>query len=64
MLVLSRKLDQEIVIDGGIRIRVVEIKGNQVRLGISAPPDVAVHREEIHRSITQWRSAAEPALHS
>jgi carbon storage regulator len=51
MLVLSRKLGEEIIIDDHIRVTVVAIHGNQVRLGISAPPDVAVHREEVYRQI-------------
>lgn len=47
MLVLSRKLNQEIRIGENIVVRVIGIKGNQVRLGIVAPADVPVLREEI-----------------
>jgi carbon storage regulator len=47
MLVLSRRTGEEIVIDGGIRIRVVSVKGNQVRIGVSAPRSVAVDRQEV-----------------
>jgi carbon storage regulator len=47
MLVLSRKLNEAIVIDGGIRITVVAFRGNQVRLGIEAPDSVRVLREEL-----------------
>jgi carbon storage regulator len=47
MLVLSRKLNERIVIDGGIVVTVVKIDHNQVRLGIEAPEHVAVFREEI-----------------
>ncbi len=47
MLVLSRKLDEKIVIDGGIVITVVKIDRNQVRIGIEAPGHVQVFREEI-----------------
>jgi carbon storage regulator len=47
MLVLSRKLNEKIVIDGGIVITVVKIDGNQVRLGIEAPGHIPVYREEI-----------------
>lgn len=50
MLVLSRKEDQVIVIDGRIRVRVVEIRGSQVRLGIEAPQEVTIFRAEIDRS--------------
>jgi carbon storage regulator len=47
MLVLSRKLNETIVIDGDIRITVVGIRGNQVRIGIEAPDSVAIFREEL-----------------
>jgi carbon storage regulator len=47
MLVLSRKLNEKIVIDGGIVVTVVKIDRNQVRLGIEAPSHVGVFREEI-----------------
>jgi len=47
MLVLSRKSNERIVIDGHIRITVVGIRGNQVRLGIEAPDGVKVYREEL-----------------
>jgi carbon storage regulator len=47
MLVLSRKLNEKIIIDGNIIITVVKIDRNQVRLGIEAPGQVPVYREEI-----------------
>ncbi|WP_165065114.1 carbon storage regulator CsrA [Paludisphaera rhizosphaerae] len=47
MLVLSRKVNEKIVIDGGIVITVVKVEGGQVRLGIEAPSDVKVYREEL-----------------
>jgi carbon storage regulator len=47
MLVLSRKLNEKIVIDGGIVVTVVKIDRNQIRLGIEAPSNVRVFREEI-----------------
>ena len=47
MLVLSRKINEKIVIDGGIVVTVVKIEGGQVRLGIEAPSDVKVFREEL-----------------
>jgi carbon storage regulator len=49
MLVLSRRPGEEIVIAGSIRVTVVEIRGNQVRLGITAPPSVTVDRQEVHQ---------------
>lgn len=47
MLVLSRKIGEEIVIDGTIRVSVAAIKGDRVRIAISAPSHIAVHRNEI-----------------
>ena len=49
MLVLTRKVGSSIVIDGQIKIQVVQIKGRQVRLGISAPKETKVHREEVQQ---------------
>lgn len=48
MLVLTRRIGEEIVIAGNIRIAVVTVKGGQVQLGVSAPPAVVVDREEVH----------------
>ncbi len=47
MLVLSRKPDEQIVIGDGIVVTVVEIRGDKVRLGIEAPREVSVHRQEV-----------------
>jgi len=47
MLVLSRKQHQSLVIGENIKITVLELKGNQVRIGIDAPESITVHREEI-----------------
>ena len=51
MLVLSRKKDEKIVIGDKITIMVIEIRGDKVRLGIDAPRDVTVHREEVYDAI-------------
>ncbi len=51
MLVLSRKKNESIIIDGSITVTVVEIRGDKVRLGISAPRDIPIHREEIYDRI-------------
>jgi carbon storage regulator len=51
MLVLSRKKDEKIVIGDNITLMVIEIRGDKVRLGIDAPRDVAVHREEVYDAI-------------
>ena len=51
MLVLSRRKNESIVIDGNIVITIVEIRGDKVRLGIEAPREVPVHRSEIYDAI-------------
>ena len=48
MLVLSRRIGEEIVIDECIRVVVVAVQGDRVRLGIAAPPQVRVDRQEVH----------------
>jgi carbon storage regulator len=57
MLVLSRKPNESIVIGDNIQITVVEIRGDKVRLGIVAPKDVPVHREEVYEAIKSGRPA-------
>ena len=47
MLVLSRRVDESLLIDKDIKITVLDIKGGQVRLGITAPQSIKVHREEV-----------------
>jgi carbon storage regulator len=51
MLVLSRRLGETLIIGDEIKITVLGISGNQVRLGIAAPKEVSVHREEVYRRI-------------
>lgn len=61
MLVLSRKVNEDIVIGDGIVVRVVSVRGEKVRLGITAPPDIRVDRRELRDAIqaTAALSAAE-----
>ncbi len=62
MLVLTRKKEQSLVINDDIEITVVDIQGDQVRLGIKAPKSVSVHRKEIYLEIqAENRRAAESA---
>lgn len=58
MLVLTRKLGESITIDDHIKIVVVQIKGKQVRLGIKAPPETKIHREEVYQAIQSQNIAA------
>jgi carbon storage regulator len=58
MLVLSRKKDEKIVIGDSISIMVIEIRGDKVRLGIDAPRDVTVHRQEVYETIQKEKARA------
>ena len=62
MLVLSRKRDERIIIGDNIVITVVEIRGDKVRLGIDAPVEVPVHREEVYAAL-QRNSESSPTEH-
>ena len=57
MLVLTRRIGEEIVIDNVIRVKVVAIQGNRVKLGVVAPEEVTVHREEIQRQRMEFVDA-------
>jgi len=51
MLVLSRKKNESIIIDGRITVHVIKIRGDKVRLGVDAPKEVPVHRKEVYEAI-------------
>lgn len=57
VLVLSRRVGDEIVIDGRIRVRITAVKGDRVRIGVEAPPEVSVDREEVHRRRLEFADA-------
>jgi carbon storage regulator len=59
MLLLTRKLGENIRIGDDVKITIVEVKGNHVKLGIEAPPSVKVHREEIYERIQQENRRAQ-----
>ena len=59
MLVLSRQRDETIIIGDNIEITVVDIRGEKVRLGISAPPHISVHRKEVYEAIKREQQAGE-----
>ena len=58
MLVLSRQKDQTIMIGDNIEITVVDIRGDKVRLGITAPSSIPVHRKEVYEAIKQENKQA------
>lgn len=58
MLVLTRKIDEGIIIDDDIRIVVVELRDRQVKLGIEAPKKRSIHREEVYLKIQEENRAA------
>lgn len=63
MLILSRHKDEEIIIADNIIIHIVEIRGDKVRLGITAPKDISVHRGEVYEAIKR-KETKEPGEQS
>ena len=64
MLILSRRTDESIVIGDEVTITILSVKGKQVRIGITAPPDVSVHREEIYQRIQAGDPEGAPSASS
>lgn len=60
MLVLSRKKNETIVIGDNIKVMVIEVRGDKVRLGVQAPRDVSVHRQEVYDAIQAQSALGEP----
>jgi carbon storage regulator len=60
MLILTRRIGETLIIGDDVNITVLGVKGNQVRLGINAPKDVSVHREEIYLRIQQEKEGGSP----
>ncbi len=53
MLILTRRSGEAVIVGDNVRIAVLDIRGNQVRLGVEAPREVTVHREEVYRRIVE-----------
>lgn len=60
MLVLSRQRDESIMIGDNIKVTVVDIRGDKIRLGIEAPNHIAVHRQEVYEAIQRDKLAQSP----
>ena len=58
MLILTRKLGEMIRIGDDVTVRVIEVRGSQIRLGVEAPPTVRIYREEIYKAIRQQNEQA------
>lgn len=59
MLILTRRVGESIIVGDNVTITVLGIKGNQIRLGVNAPKEVSVHREEIYQRIKQEKKVVE-----
>jgi carbon storage regulator len=57
MLILTRRMNETLVVGDDVTVTVLGIKGNQVRIGINAPRNVTVHRQEIYEKIKQEKLA-------
>lgn len=58
MLALSRKKDEAIVINNNVEIKIIEVKGDQVKLGITAPKSVPIYRKEVYKQIQEANQAS------
>lgn len=64
MLILTREVDESIVIGDDVEVTVLDVRGGKVRLGIAAPKDIPVHRKEIHLRIERAKNGVESDMSS
>ena len=57
MLILTRRVGETIMIGDDVTVKVLGMKGNQIRIGVNAPDDVSIHREEIYKKIEAKKAA-------
>ncbi len=55
MLILTRKPNESVIIDNKVTLKILEVRGNQVRIGVEAPAHISIHREEVQRRMNQER---------
>jgi carbon storage regulator len=53
MLILTRKPNESVIIDNKVTLKIIEVRGNQVRIGIEAPAHISIHREEVQKRIAE-----------
>ncbi|MEJ2048198.1 MAG: carbon storage regulator CsrA [Dehalococcoidia bacterium] len=63
MLILTRRVGETLMVGDEVTVTVLGVKGNQVRIGVNAPKDVAVHREEIYQRIQREKSETDQESH-
>ncbi|MAY34466.1 MAG: carbon storage regulator [Spongiibacteraceae bacterium] len=62
MLILTRRIGETLMVGDEVTVTVLGIKGNQVRIGVNAPNDVAVHRQEVYEKIQKEANGSQPGV--